>query len=332
MTAPTPQAIASLFEEMEASPPEGPITASRGLLPGRKNIEISLELRFPERHRALTVRTPAVRETRELLVTAGVRCRSRSGVVEVVAEPTADSEIFCTLISDLVRFLETAQSPSAAVVRRIRTWQQMLAAGLKTGMSAEARLGLVGELLVLREIGLPVCGHVALEAWTGPMGTPYDFQLGAFALEVKCVSHRTPEKCRISNENQLDTTQLDSLTLVHQTVRTSNNEGFSLPEIIDAVRAEPSLAEHQVLLEERLLRAGWIEVHREQYDRERFSLATRRCYEVVSGFPRITPSDLPPGVCSVSYDLDLADCSPYLVGELHLRRALGAVSKGTPND
>ncbi|MEU8152159.1 PD-(D/E)XK motif protein [Micromonospora sp. NPDC048986] len=323
MTAPTVDEIARLFAQMELAPPDQPGVLRRRLRADLRHLDIHVEVALPERTRALVVTAADAVDDQQLLNTAGLRCSTQGGTVRVQAEPNVEAELFCTLVADLVHHAGTAAvQPTAALVHRIRCWQKMLAAGLNTGLSAQAQLGLFGELVALREIALPAWGPAALQAWVGPTGAPQDFRYGRAALEVKCVSYRDPEHCRISNERQLDSADIDLLCLVHQSVRSGFDGGVTLPEIIDSVRADPALAGYRLLLEERLMHAGWLDVHRHQYERERYGLTARRCYRVVPGFPRLTSRDVPTGVRSVSYSVELDQCAPFLLTERDLAQLL----------
>lgn len=327
MTGPTVDEVAQLFDQMESAPPNRPGTLRRRLRADLRHLDIHIEVDFPEHARALTIRATDAIEDQELLDTAGLRCSAQGGVVRVQADPTVEPELFCTLVADLVHHVAAAaHRPAAALVQRIRSWQRMLAAGMRTGLSAQGQLGLFGELLALREIVLPAWGAQAIQGWVGPTGAPQDFRLQAGALEVKCVSYRDPDSCRVSNEDQLDDDGLQVLALVHQSVRTSAGNGVTLPEMVDAVRAEPAFAGSRALLEERLLHAGWLDVHRSQYERERYSLSARRCYQVAPGFPRLTRRDLPSGVRSISYSVELDQCGPYLVTERDLVHLLSSTT------
>jgi hypothetical protein len=253
-----------------------------------------------------------------------VRCLSKDSRIEVRAQPGVDRSVFVTLVADLIHHLAaTSVAPAAALVQRIRTWQAALSRGPVSGLSAEDRLGLFGELLVLRDLVLPVCGQMAVQAWRGPAKNPRDFVVPSVGVEVKTVTHRDPDRCRISSERQLDTTDLDALYLVHQSVRTTSG-GITLADLIDGLRAHPTLKDQQMLLEERLMAAGWFDVHRPRYANESYSLALRRCYHVEPGFPRLVPADLPPGVESVSYLVKLGLLTAHAVGEDAVQSVLAA--------
>jgi hypothetical protein len=69
-----------------------------------------------------------------------------------------------------------------------------------TKLSVALLRGLIGELVVLERRVLPEFGpDDAVSAWTGPLGTPHDFQLPTgLKIEVKALDHDagTRPRCR----------------------------------------------------------------------------------------------------------------------------------------
>ena len=124
------------------------------------------------------------------------------------------------------------------------------------------------------------------------------------SIEVKTISGHAQGGCRISNEQQLDTTGLGALFLVHQ-VLVRAPEGFTLGELVDELRADPLIRADLATFENSLLAYGWLDTYRGQYAHDRYTLVRRRCYAVRDGFSRLTPATLPPGISGVSYLLDL---------------------------
>ena len=325
----TVEQVARLFEQMQSTPPQLPGTLRRRLRAHAVHVEVHLEMEFPGRVRALAVRAPDVPEPPRLADTAGLQCTFADHTVRIAASAAVEPEMFHTLVADLVHHLAVApHRPGWALVQRLTSWQRMLAAGLRTGLSAQAQLGLYGELLVLRELLLPVWGPATVATWVGPTGADQDFQRSGVALEVKCTTHRDAQRCRISNEAQLDTDDVEYLALIHQSVRTTTAAGVSLPEMVDAVRAEPAVAADPAPFEDRLLHAGWLDLHRQQYERERYELVTRRCYRVTNGFPRITRQHVPRGVNAVAYSVDLTECRPFLVPQNDVVQRLASANLG----
>ncbi|WP_405092611.1 PD-(D/E)XK motif protein [Micromonospora sp. NBC_01392] len=321
--------VMRLFEEMQASPPASPGTRRRRVRTKAVSAEVHLEVDFPDRVRALNVAANDVPLAPKLADTAGLRYTFESHRIRVAATHLVEAEMFNTLVADLVQHLSAAPGgPGVALVRRMASWHRMLGAGLRTGLSAKAQLGLYGELLALRELAIPAWGPAAAAAWVGPLRADQDFRRPGMAVEVKCTSYRDAGRCRISSEAQLDAENVGYLVLLHQSVRTSDTAGVSLPEIVDAVRAEPALAANAAMFEDRLLHAGWLDLHRSQYERERYELAVRRCYHVGTGFPSITRRQLPAGVSAVAYSIDLDECRNYLVPQTDVLQHLTSADLG----
>ncbi|MFD4710542.1 PD-(D/E)XK motif protein [Streptomyces sp. NPDC058430] len=327
MTSISPDAIFELFNVIEHAQAAPHGSSRRRLLPDHP-LDVFLEVRFPGKERSLVIASTERLGDRELVLANGLTCRFQEGYVEVVAQPATDTQIFCTLLADLVDHLEgTTIGPAAAVMRRIASWQRMLGRGLGGGLSLEARIGLFGELLVLRDLIIPACGENAIAAWQGPTGGAKDFALASWAVEVKTVvGARSHLHCRIHGEEQLDEGTIDFLALVHQKLR-NDPSGVGLPHLVDELRAHPALVPQRALLENNLLEAGWLEAHRSQYDGERWLLDIRRCFRVTETFPRIVSGMLPRGVSGVSYDLDLGACAQASVEETQVRAVIDANSR-----
>lgn len=322
MTAgPNPEQLEQAFRATEAGGGGRPGTVRRRVLP-ESALDIFTEVRFPARDWALVVQTDEQLQDRDLVLAAGLTCRTSNGRIEVIAGQQTEPRLFCTLLADLLSQLPLAGSgPAAALARRLSAWQRMLSRGIPTGLTPEERAGLYGELLVLRDLMLPAAGSDAVRAWSGPSGAPHDFMYLSALVEVKTVSRQAQAGCRISSEEQLDATGLRALFLVHQ-VADSAAAGFTLAELIDELRNDPLVRAELACFENCLLEYGWLDAHRDQYSQDRYALARRRCFDVRDGFPRLVPSALPPGISAVSYHLDLASCGPYLVDEQTIRQSL----------
>lgn len=314
----TPEQLEQAFRATEAGGGAGQGAIRRRLLP-ESSLDVFTEVRFPSRDWALVVRSSELLEDRDLVLTTGLTCRTSSGCVEIVAGPQTERQLFCILLADLVSQLSSpGNAPVAALARRLAAWQRMLSRGLPTGLTPEVRLGLFGELLVLRDVMLPAIGTDAVRAWVGPSSAPQDFAHLSTFVEVKTVSRREPGRCRISDERQLDSTGTEALFLVHQVV-SSVAEGAALGELVDELRGDPLVQADLAWFDNSLLEIGWLDAHRSRYDQDRYSLTRRRCFSVAEGFPRIIPSALPLGVSDVSYILDLSACHSFQLNEEAVR-------------
>lgn len=310
----TPEDLESFFRSAGADY-RGHAGSVRRRLPAPPGVDVFVEVRLPAGERVLLVRTGEHRPDDDLVVTTGVSCGFRGENVEVVGGAHIDLRLFSVLLFDLFTQLRVrAVSPSRILVDRINAWRRMLGRGMWRGLTPEARTGLYGELIVLRDLLLPVLGKLAVRAWSGPSDSPKDFLWDGVGTEVKTVSASAGQKCRITNEHQLDDMGLRELYLVHQSVN-RGAEGESLMDLVDGLRADDRLLPARDEFEDRLLESGWVEEHRRWYEEDRYSLVGRDCYHVSAGFPRLVSEDLASGVSEVSYMIDLSTCQPHLVDE-----------------
>ena len=229
------------------------------------------------------------------------------------------AELFRALCADLIsstRFLKRTNQAQAlsVVVARIVRWQALLRSMRARALNSSQQLGLFGELAVLQDIFLAQTNALAsVSAWRGPSGAEQDFQFGRWLFEVKSQMVTSDQMIHISSANQLDLVS-GQIVLLHQLFSTSDGaggEGRTLRQMVDETRqlvldASPAAVD---LFQARLVEAGYETL--EEYDVERLVRVGRTAYEVTCAFPRISASDLPPGVSNVRYDVSLESCSAF---------------------
>jgi hypothetical protein len=242
---------------------------------------------------------------------------------------TADDlrEVFNPLATDIVDAVRTATDSLAAVltlVERFEHWRHLLATVSEVGLSPEWRRGLAGELYVLGETVLPVLpADDAVRGWVGPTGAPQDFQLTGGAIEVKTSSGKLPQTMVISNERELDPTGAGLLLLAHVSVdERRGGEGRSLNTIIDEVRARLDTPSARVLFDDLLVRVGYLARQRDLYEEPRYTVRDLRMWQVAGEFPRITETDLRPGVGDCRYRVTTAGLDRYIAPPGVVRRVL----------
>ena len=188
---------------------------------------------------------------------------------------------------------------------RFEHWRQMLQSLADSGLTPESRRGLFGELTFLRDYLLAILpADEAVRAWTGPTAAHQDFQLPGAAIEVKTSSGKEPQTLVISNERELDDTGMARLILAHFSLdERRGGNGESLNAIVDRTRDLVTDARrHEDVLDDLLVRAGYLQQQRELYDEPRYTVRKQRFWHVTGDFPRITEADLRPGVgdCSTA--------------------------------
>jgi hypothetical protein len=229
----------------------------------------------------------------------------------------SDWELFFSLCSDLIRATVNVKIPKAAsatIFLRLKRWQDFLRKK-KPGILPEERIkGLIGELVFLQKYLIPRYGlSDSVKFWIGPEGSPQDFTLNEYAVEVKCQIGGSVPTIKISSADQLFT-QLSKLYLFVVTLgKTSENnpEGINLPNIINKISDileagnEPASNRFQDLL----LNVGYI--YSDKYYEFNYILSDIHVYEVEEEFPKIIPNSIMKGISRVTYYIAINDCKPF---------------------
>lgn len=239
------------------------------------------------------------------------------------------AELFTAMVADVALAMEAdLGADERKLLRiflgRIRAWQEFMRKGAQA-LSAEAEIGLVGELITLREIidaGVPVV--FALDAWVGPLDGVRDFELGTGSMEVKATLATTGFPAKIGSLDQLDDSVRQPLFLAGARLRQTGT-GRSLPDLVAEMRdVVAGDAEAVRLLSERLIAAGYFDAHADRYVR-RFALAGIRIIEVKDGFPRLTSGSVPQGVTKATYEIDLDHAEGASIQVADALKKLGAI-------
>ncbi|MFN7042531.1 MAG: PD-(D/E)XK motif protein [Acidovorax temperans] len=239
------------------------------------------------------------------------------------------TELFAAMVADVAHAMDAERgSDEKRLLRiflgRIRAWQEFMRKGVQT-LSAEAEIGLVGELTLLRsfiDAGVPLV--IAIESWVGPLDGVRDFEIGTGAIEVKTTISATGFPARIGSLEQLDDSERQPLFLAGVRLR-QGETGQDLPEVVADIRdIAAGEAEATRLLNDRLIAYGYLDAHADRYIR-RFTLVETRVIEVKGSFPRLTPGNVPLGVIEATYQIDLEKVAGQNIPAADALKKLGAI-------
>jgi hypothetical protein len=291
--------------------------------------EIFIGVRHPDRARMLTITVgthtaaQVMRQLHELPRTRGLemdfaRLSNDTRELRVILTDASMREVFNPLASDIAETAHTQSDDAEAVlaaVGRFNHWRQMLEKLAESGLSLQVRRGLVGELSFLRDYLLDALpATVAVRSWTGPAGAHQDFQFAGAAVEVKTSSGKEPQTIVISSERELDDTGVDWLALAHFSLdERRGGSGESLNAIVDCIRDTVSDTTARDTLNDLLIRVGYLEQQRGLYEEPRYTMRKQRFWRVTGNFPRITESDLRPGVGDCQYRISTTGLDAYLL-------------------
>lgn len=248
--------------------------------------------------------------------------------------PTGEvfTDLFEAVASDVLDYLEGDQTEViTSLLSRLNQWQRFFEKGGVEGLSEGEQRGLYAELWFLRS---HVLRHLppkqALASWSGPLAANHDFQLPGLSAEVKSSAANPSLRINIANVRQLDPSGAQPLYLIVVQLDVGLNAIQSLPEIVDAIRAEIHERDAQSIsiFDRALLETGYIESHRERYASARYSVRNEVVFHVTDSFPRIVESDLRVGVGGVRYTIDLSACEQFKCKSSHIDDLLSGGKHG----
>ena len=255
-------------------------------------------------------------------VSFGTDPKGRTQLTLTLMNPE-EREIFRYLCADLLgatRAFSPAKEKEVfdTIIARLRRWRKMLSGGRSELLSTSEQLGLYGELLVLRDIFFRNAEYLtALAAWQGPSGAEQDFAMGNWLVEVKSQLTSADRILNISSADQLDLVS-GKIAIIHQIIAPveGREEAYlTLKELEKSIRNEIMATDPTAddLFSARMLEVGY--VPDPAYDKQKFMLSERTCYEVTEAFPKISASKIGPGLEKVRYCVRLEDCAPFKIDE-----------------
>ncbi|WP_265582299.1 PD-(D/E)XK motif protein [Methanofollis aquaemaris] len=270
-------------------------------------------------------------QTRAMEVYSGKIPGDNSYAVCLILRDKSFSDLFSVLAVDIVSEIQDEPGEKAAVkrfVRRINTWISFFEKFGNSGLTPEKVRGLYGELWFIRQYLLSSKDrYKKIRGWTGPDGTPHDFQFGKTAFEVKTTATKKPWKVKISNEIQLDDSGIENLFLYHLALREIEGGAPTLPdlvdEILDNLKYTPEIRGY---LLDMLLKAGYMEAQKDHYIHKGFIIYEENFYRICDGFPRLTGKDLPEGTGDINYSVSLASAGSFITEKEKIDNILGKLS------
>jgi hypothetical protein len=239
----------------------------------------------------------------------------------LILKSPSDWELFYSLCNDIISATRSLK-PSAVVsviFRRIERWREFLKKDREKILPERVIKGLIGELVYLKyHVAKKFNTAQAIDFWTGPEGSPQDFNIHDVAVEVKCQIGTSTPKIKISSAEQL-CTQLSELFLFVLTLGKTEplaKDSLSLPFLIETIKEDLEVSGYSQQLEkfqDILLNLGYIFC--EDYFTYSYLISSKVFFKVQDDFPLIQLSNIPSGVSNVTYDLALANCEPFIIDE-----------------
>ena len=287
--------------------------------------EIMAARRFPGNEEAFLVRLPNITigqsdrlpEGRGFEVIKADPFSNGDIWVALTRKELGNSELFTEMVADVISVIDNVSTEKEefilrAMLQRIRMWQQFMSSSAGP-LSSEAQLGLAGELyFVSLLLNFGLSPTLVLKGWVGPEDSPQDFLLGDGAIEIKATMSSSGFPVKIGNLEQLDDAIASPLFL-GAVKFVGSKDGITLPDMITDIKFrlkdEPDVFG---LFCERLILAGYVELHAHHYTRK-FEFKEQRVFSVRDGFPRMTLGTVPLGIHRAMYEINLDHAKDFLV-------------------
>ena len=222
------------------------------------------------------------------------------------------SGLFYTFCDDLIEQTGNMTEESAGyntIVVRFHQWKKMFVSSKKDFLSETQIMGLIGELLFLKEqlssrIGL----SEALKSWSGQDLTHKDFSYDTLWTEVKTIGGSS-QSVRISSLEQLDSAYEGELAIYALEKMSSNYNGITLNKLVVEIRNLFSDNDERDLFMSKVALQGY-EYHN-YYDDFVYEKKYCKNFRVNNKFPRLIHDNVPGAVIKAAYDIDLNKISEF---------------------
>jgi Putative PD-(D/E)XK family member, (DUF4420) len=189
-------------------------------------------------------------------------------------------------IADLIQL--DGMDVMSALSSTIRSLDQLLKRDV--GLSVEREIGLLGELLILRQLCTQLAIADAIATWRGSDSEEHDFSIFGIDVEAKTTSAERRTHW-VASLTQLVQTGARPLWLVSQQVtRAGAGNGRSLRELITEIREIVGNSQIREMFECRLADAGWAEPYERSVHGRWLMRTPPQAYLIGPGFPQLTPS------------------------------------------
>lgn len=225
------------------------------------------------------------------------------------------ASVFEAVVADVLAAGTSGRSGAElrTAVERFASWQRALSREAESGAALEVR-GILGELVVIRDILLPLLGVArTLQTWRAPASDHiHDFVGQGWELEIKTIL--TPgSSIHVNTDRQLEAEPGHRMLLGCVEVE-SDPEGLSLTDhvkqLLEALASDPEGREH---LRNAVIQRGALAAAVSDEAAKRYRLVSIESFDVKVGFPIIPSGSLVRGVSSVRYQIGLMHCAPFKI-------------------
>lgn len=218
---------------------------------------------------------------------------------------------FCDDLIEQTRMLTEKAEGYRTIVNRYYQWKKLFTAGKNNLLTEAEIMGLIGEILFLKNYLLNKVGSSeAIASWSGQELTHKDFSLNDRWYEIKTVSSGKSD-VKISSLEQLDSDNDGELVVISLEKMSEAYDGIKLNDlVIETADLFKIDAEREAFLSKVAIQGYMFNSY---YDSFVYEINSMTRYLVSEGFPVLTRDIVPNEVVKASYSLDLAQIKKYII-------------------
>ena len=223
--------------------------------------------------------------------------------------------LFSKIILEITQSSTSSQDAISTIAQKIKQFERFISSANKK-FTFEKRMGLMGELYFMKNFLMPRFNiEECINSWKGPHNSSQDFIFPNFRFEIK-TSSKENNSVKISSLNQLDPTQ-NNLFLVRNYISENNTLGISFSRMISSIdfRIKKVASDLSVQFHSLVRQYGYAIEDENEYSQYKYILSGRNFYNIDQDFPSINNENAPSSITHASYDLDLNQCSNWLLDE-----------------
>lgn len=241
----------------------------------------------------------------------------------------APEGVFPAVMGDVLGASAVAPHDRAlrASLERFASWQTALSREAGT-MSAQEVRGIIGELVIARDVLVPRLGPARLvQVWRAPIGDHlHDFVGQNWELEVK-TTLVPGTTFHVSVEGQLEPDGGNRMFLGAVELEPSS-DGISMRELVEEILSSiEGSGPTREDLRNAIVGRGALSHFLDDEASRRYRIRATNVFEAADSFPIIRRRTLPVGVSALRYEVSYAACSGFRIGEADLSETLTALER-----
>lgn len=219
---------------------------------------------------------------------------------------------FCEDLVEQTRSLHEKGEGYSLVCNRFFQWKKLFVSNVGKYLTEPEIMGLIGEILFLKQMAQEIGADKALKGWSGQELTHKDFSYKSRWYEIKAIS-RGKGSVHISSLEQLESDKEGELVIYALEKMSEAYDGITLNKLVLSVVDSFTDMESKDDFLAKVALHGY--VYDPYYDSLVFEVSSVSNYCVNDEFPKLTRASVRKEIVKVQYELSLAEISDFLIQE-----------------